>query len=221
MLASPVLELHHRHRPFFLYPDMPASEADGADYHLPLVWGERLQAIGSNTQYLEALATQAGLHFNFEALGSSTLDSHRLLLFAEHRDQAAEAKEAKKAKEASCEAKEAKGARIKSTHALDLRMNLAEKYFTKGQRLADHAVLEQAAEEAGLDGQEVRAFLATDQHRAEVLRSARDLGRSGIQSIPVFLFRSGDWTARVHGSSDVQTFLDVFKRADAHWQQQQ
>ena len=33
------LELHHKHLPFFLYPDLPSAEDDS--YHLPLQWGER------------------------------------------------------------------------------------------------------------------------------------------------------------------------------------
>ena len=36
-------ELRHKHLPFFLYPEMPQNKEDG--YHLPLKWGERLDAI--------------------------------------------------------------------------------------------------------------------------------------------------------------------------------
>ena len=70
---------------------MPRSEA--GDYHLPLEWGPRLFAIGSNTQYLERLSQQAGLKFNFKAQGSNTLDSHRLLLYAEKLDEEEEQKQ--------------------------------------------------------------------------------------------------------------------------------
>lgn len=64
---------------------MPAAK--NGNYHLPLHWGQRLVAIGSNTQYLDVLGKKAGLPaFNFDAQGSNTLDSHRLLLYCEILD---------------------------------------------------------------------------------------------------------------------------------------
>lgn len=182
---------------------MPRGQA-GETYHLPLNWGERLFAIGSNTQYLERLARQAGLEFNFNAQGSNTLDSHRLLLLAEHADE-------ESAKE------NADGTSKRTTFALDLRLNLADKYFRQGRRLADHALLLAAVNEVGMDVDRAAKVLAGNEYKAEVLDSARRLTQSGIHSIPVFLFSSGDFSATVHGSSNQAEFERVFREAEEHW----
>lgn len=202
------LALHHQHRPFFLYPDMPA-QPDG-DYHLPLTWGERLFAIGSNTQYLDVLSEKAGLKFNFNAMGSNTLDSHRLLLFAEHVDE-----QKLKSSQNSNDKEREKGINF----ALALRLNFATKYFTEGKRLADHSVLLDGVKEVGLDEEEAKAILSSDKYKEDVLESARNLQREGIHSIPVFFFRSGEFRATIHGSSDRQKFLQVFKAAETYWKE--
>jgi predicted DsbA family dithiol-disulfide isomerase len=91
------------------------------------------------------------------------------------------------------------------------------RYFTEGKRLADHEVLLNAVEEVGMDVASARAILSSETHRSTCLRSAADLQKSGIRQIPVFFFRSGDFEATVHGSSDVPDFLEVFRQAEAFW----
>lgn len=200
-------------------------------YHLPLHWGERLHAIGSNTQYLDVLAKNAGLSFNFDAPGSNTLDSHRLLLFAEEMDkqrQMGETEVKQKCPEENPlvnpgELKCAEGSTkpIKDSFALALRLNLANKYFTQGKRLADHDVLLSAVNEAMAAEyvEQAKSMLLSDTYKSEVMKSADSLTRSGIHSIPVFFFVSGDFEARVHGSSNQKEFLNVFKAAEDYWQE--
>mmetsp|Transcript_38230 Transcript_38230/g.75262 ORF Transcript_38230/g.75262 Transcript_38230/m.75262 type:complete len:200 (+) Transcript_38230:270-869(+) len=185
---------------------MPSEK--GADYHLPLNWGERLFAIGSNTQYLDVLGTKAGLPpFNFNAQGSNTLDSHRLLLYCELLDQNRSRND--------CEAKDSE-AHYETKH-LKMRLALANRYFKLGQRLADHEVLLSAAEEIGLEREEVAKFLSSGDLTAEVLKKAKELTQMGIHSIPVFVFRSGDFETQVHGSSSFETFLQVFRACEDFW----
>lgn len=187
------------------------KDLDGP-YHLPLHWGNRLHAIGSNTQYLHVLAGKAGLSFNFDAQGSNTLDSHRLLLHAERVD---EMNNGDIDGDDTVEGGGQGGER--TTFALALRLAFASAYFKEGKRLADHAVLMEKCVEVGLDVDAVRAVLKGDTYRDEVLASADELTRSGIHSIPVFLFRSGEFRARVHGSASEEAFTSVFRDAEAHW----
>jgi predicted DsbA family dithiol-disulfide isomerase len=187
------LELKHKHLPFFLYPDMPCDADGGCEYHLPLRWGDRLEAIGSATAPLAALARGVGLEFNFDAEGSNTLDSHRLLLLAEAHGRAAA-----------------------------LRESLGQRYFVRGGRLADAALLRDAAAEAGLEDAAVERVLADRaEYRAEV-RAAVDAARAaGIRSIPVFVFQSGGFEATVRGSSSVDEFHETFLEIEAYWKERQ
>ena len=183
------MKLHHKHLPFFLYPDLPSAEDDS--YHLPLQWGERLAAIGYPIEPLAALGRSVGLTFNWKAEGSSTLDSHRLLLFAEQNGKAGELREA-----------------------------LGQRYFINGQRLADQEVLLSAAEEVGLAGAEV-VLTDRSAYRDEVLQAVKKAHTQGIHSIPVFHFRSGGFSTTLHGSASVETFHKTFLAIEAHWAEQQ
>ena len=143
-LNNSQFEIRHKHLPFFLYPEMPADVGGG--YRLPLAWGERLLAIGSNPERLGQLGATVGMQFNFQAEGSSTFDSHRLLLHAESQGLAGE-----------------------------LRDELGQVYFIRGKRLADHVLLSEAAKKVGLDGADEilagDAFAA--EVRASVKQTAR------------------------------------------------
>ena len=98
---------------------MPTKEGDDS-YHLPLDWGERCDATNYPKDLLQRLANGVGLKFNFRAQGSNTLDSHRVLLFAESKGLAGEFRDA-----------------------------IGLKYFQDGKRLADHGNLLDAAERVG------------------------------------------------------------------------
>jgi predicted DsbA family dithiol-disulfide isomerase len=81
-------------------------------------------------------------------------------------------------------------------------------------------VLLSAVGEVGMDVQEARALLESDEYRNVCLQSASDLQTMGISSIPVFFFSSGSFEATVHGSSTVQEFLEVFRRAEHYWKKE-
>jgi predicted DsbA family dithiol-disulfide isomerase len=174
------LLLQHKHLPFFLYPDMPAEE--GGHYHLPLKWGDRLDAMHYPKAPLRALAQGVDLDINFDAIGSSTMSSHRLLLFAEQHGKAGELREA-----------------------------LGQQYFVHGKRLASHAVLLAASESVGLDRGAVQALLDSDAFASEVHASIKAMSLQQIHSIPVFFIRSGNISRVVHGSASVDEFFQVFR----------
>jgi predicted DsbA family dithiol-disulfide isomerase len=66
-------------KPFFLYPGGVQSERQ------PSKWGERVSLLYSPStwQHIKQLGAQAGYSFNFDSELSDTMDSHRLVLFAE------------------------------------------------------------------------------------------------------------------------------------------
>ena len=172
-----------RRRPFFLYPGGKHSLSN---------WGDRVNALyhPSAAQSLTALGASAGYRFDMDAPLSDTLDSHRLVLWAQH---------------------------IEAGKGEELAQAIGFRYFERAQPLADRTMLCACVEEIGLDGAAARRYLQSDAGVADVQQSVERLGRAGVHSIPVFVFQSGDFSQTVHGSADVATFVQVFRDVEAHF----
>ncbi len=69
-----------------------------------------------------------------------------------------------------------------------MKQRLMDLYFTEGADLTNHAVLVQAATDVGLDAEDVRAALESDQDVAEVEREAQSAKEAGIEGVPMFIF---------------------------------
>ncbi|RKS80557.1 putative DsbA family dithiol-disulfide isomerase [Motilibacter peucedani] len=132
--------------------------------------------------HVTGLAAGEGLEFNMDkALAVNTRDAHRLLVLARERGLQAEAKE-----------------------------RLLRAYFTEGRNVGDLFTLAEIGVEAGLDGDEVRSWLASDSGAAEVdeeLATARDIG---ITAVPTFVI---DRRYAVQGAQEAPTLLRVLERA--------
>jgi len=103
--------------------------------------------------------------------------------------------------------------------------SLARKHFEERTSASHRATLLAAVDEAGLDVAAAKAFLETDELRAEVWRSyGSTIYEKGIHSIPLFIFNSeltdggpfrsgkGRPAGVVHGSGDEREFLELFDR---------
>lgn len=101
---------------------------------------------------------------------------------------------------------------------------LAPKHFEECKSASHRATILDAAEEAGLDRQALRAFLETDELKAEVWKSyGSTINEKGIHAIPFFCFnspltdggpfRNGTGTPLiVKGSANKDHFLAVFEK---------
>ena len=69
-----------------------------------------------------------------------------------------------------------------------MKQRLMELYFRDGGDLTDVNVLVQAAADVGLDGEEVRKRLATDEDVAEISAQAQEASDKGISGVPTFVF---------------------------------
>ena len=129
-----------------------------------------------------ALGAAEGLELHMEtALAVNTRDAHRLLALARRHGVQAETNE-----------------------------RLMAAYFTQGRNVGDVFTLAEIGVEAGLDGDEVRTWLASDSGTAEVeeeLATARDLG---ITAVPTFVI---DRRYAVQGAQEAPTFLRVLEQA--------
>jgi predicted DsbA family dithiol-disulfide isomerase len=89
----------------------------------------------------------------------NTIDCHRLIHWAEAKGKAAE-----------------------------MKQRLMELYFRDGGDLTDINVLAQAAADCGLDADDVRKRLVTDQDVALISGQAQEATDKGVSSVPIFVF---------------------------------
>mmetsp|Transcript_24599 Transcript_24599/g.68508 ORF Transcript_24599/g.68508 Transcript_24599/m.68508 type:complete len:158 (-) Transcript_24599:467-940(-) len=101
---------------------------------------------------------------------------------------------------------------------------LARRHFEQRKSASHDATILECAGEAGLDVDACRAFLATDELRADVWRSyGSTIHEKGIHAIPFFVFnspatdggpfRNGKGEPEIeHGSGSQARFLEVFER---------
>jgi predicted DsbA family dithiol-disulfide isomerase len=69
-----------------------------------------------------------------------------------------------------------------------MKQRLMELYFSEGGDLTSRDVLVQAANDCGLDGDEVRQKLATEVDVADVEAEANSAKEAGIDGVPCFIF---------------------------------
>jgi predicted DsbA family dithiol-disulfide isomerase len=146
-------------RPYFLNDWIPREGISREEY-LTAKFGssERYKGIA---QRVVAAAAAEGLNYAMDKISRqpNTIDAHRLIRWAEGIGKAAE-----------------------------MKQRLMDLYFTEGADLTNHAVLVQAAADVGLDAEDVRASLLSDQDVAEVEREAQSAKKAGIEGVPCFIF---------------------------------
>jgi predicted DsbA family dithiol-disulfide isomerase len=113
----------------------------------------------NNNRVVEAAAA-VGLDYNRERImrQPNTLDCHRLILWAGEAGKA--------------------GA---------MKQRLMEIYFSEGGDLSVSEVLIGAAVNCGMDGDQVRERLASQQDVAQVEREAKSANEAGIEGVPCFI----------------------------------
>ena len=73
-------------------------------------------------------------------------------------------------------------------NAAEMKQRLMELYFRDGGDLTDRDVLVQAAADVGLDADDVRRRLATDEDVALVSGQAQEASDKGISGVPTYVF---------------------------------
>jgi predicted DsbA family dithiol-disulfide isomerase len=146
-------------RPYFLNDWIP-REGIAREQYLTTKFGspERYQGIA---QRVTAAAAEEGLTFDAAKMKRqpNTLDCHRLIRWAEADGKAAE-----------------------------MKQKLMDLYFTQGADLTERETLVKAAADVGLDADEVRKALASDQDVAVIEQEALSAKEAGIEGVPCFIF---------------------------------
>jgi predicted DsbA family dithiol-disulfide isomerase len=159
LALTPDIPVEVHWRPYFLNDWIP-REGMSREQYLTTKFGspERYKGIA---QRVGAAAAEEGLVYDSDRMKRqpNTLDSHRLIRWAEDIGKAAE-----------------------------MKQRLMDLYFTEGADLTDRVVLVQAAADVGLDPEDIRAALDSDQDVAEIEREAQSAKEAGVEGVPMFIF---------------------------------
>jgi len=183
--AAGDVDVHIRWRPFQLDPTIPPQGKDRREY-MRAKFGsdERIREIHAR---IEPLGEAEGISFAFDAIkvAPNTLDAHRLIRWAG-----------------------AAGEAVQNT----LVRRLFQLNFEEGVNIGDHAVLVEAAREAGMDASVVASLLPTDADVEAVRTEIATASRMGISGVPCFLLE-GKYA--VMGAQDVDTLADAIREVAA------
>jgi len=159
LALKPEIPVEVHWHPYFLNDWIPREGIARSEY-LTTKFGspERYAGIA---QRVSAAAAEEGLDYATDKISRqpNTLDAHRLIKWAEGIGKAAE-----------------------------MKQKLMDLYFTEGADLSNRAVLVQAASDVGLDPEDVREALASDQDVAQVAQEAQSAKDAGIDGVPCFIF---------------------------------
>ena len=159
LALAPEVPVEIHWRPFFLNSWVP-REGISRDEYLTAKFGS-VEAYKGIAGRVVAAASEEGLTYRPDIVRRqpNTIDCHRLIHWA--------------------------GAIGKSAA---MKQRLMELYFRDGGDLTDPDVLVQAAADCGLDADDVRRRLATDEDVALISAQAQDAADKGISGVPTFVF---------------------------------
>ncbi len=184
----PDLDVYVGWRPFQLNPDMPAEGMDRRDYLAAKFGGdERAEHVYSA---IREAGESTGLDFDFSAMPRqpNTLDSHRLI------DRAGRAAEGS-------------GGRTGLQDAVVERLFRA--CFMEGRDIGDRETLVELAADAGMDADETRAYLASDEDAERIRQEDLMARQMGIQGVPCFIVNR---QYAVSGAQEPAVFLKAFEQ---------
>jgi predicted DsbA family dithiol-disulfide isomerase len=154
------VEVHWR--PFFLNPWVP-REGISRDEYLTAKFGS-VDAYKGIAQRVVAAAGEEGLSYRPDLVRRqpNTIDCHRLIYWAEKSPS--------------------------GDKSAAMKQRLMELYFRDGGDLTDREVLVQAAADVGLDADDVRRRLATDEDVERISARAQEAADKGISGVPTYVF---------------------------------
>jgi predicted DsbA family dithiol-disulfide isomerase len=156
-LAAMDKDVFIRWRPYLLDPTIPPEGLDRQQYMLDKFGPERLQTI--HDPLIEA-GKEIGVPYNFDLITRTpnTLDAHRLIRWA---------------------------------HTVERQTELVERlfmaYWSEGKDVGNRDVLAQCAGEAGINAEQIRQLLDTEQDIAETRTEIEHATNIGVTGVPTFI----------------------------------
>lgn len=150
---------------------------------------------------LSSIGASDGINFSFGGNTGSTRDSHRVIWFAGEEERSRSHSRADAG--AGADGEEIGGIQTRVVE------NLFRAYFEEEKNITDRAVLSEAAVQAGLDAEGVRALLESDEGGEEVDSEAAAASRQLVSGVPYFEVQ-GKYA--IEGADEPETFLEIFER---------
>ena len=95
-----------------------------------------------------------------------------------------------------------------------MKQRLMDLYFTEGADLTNRDVLVQAAADVGLDAEDVREALASEQTSREVEQEAQPAKDAGIDGVPMFIFGGAFAVSGAQAPEDLAEAIERMAQAD-------
>jgi predicted DsbA family dithiol-disulfide isomerase len=144
---------------FQLNPDLVTDTSKNTIQHLAESKGWTMDYTNQSIKHVTDMATEVGLHFDFEkAVVANSFDAHRLLHLAKKYNLQNQCKEL-----------------------------LLAAYFTEGKNTADHEVLTNIGLQIGLDATEISNVLESNQFADEVKNDIQHSQEIGVRGVPFFV----------------------------------
>jgi len=163
--------------PFELNPELPKTGTDHKAY-LSKKFGskERYDQLTAN---VVNVAAGEGLKFDYEkqSVMPNTLDSHRLIQYAK-----------------------------KSGKQIAIKEALMKAYFEQGVDLSKHENLIDIAAQNGMDRNEVKAFLDSDEGASEVKQMEQTSMQRGVSGVPFYIINN---KYGVSGAQPSDAFVEI------------
>jgi predicted DsbA family dithiol-disulfide isomerase len=171
-----------RWHPFQLNPDMPVRGMPRQQYLEDKFGGP--QKAFEIYERVRTAGRAVGLELNIDGitLQPNTLAAHALMAFAQLGD----------------------------ADGNDLQERLLKAYFVENRSIGSVDVLAEIAEEAGLNGEDARAYLSDPDHLEAVAQADAQARTMGITGVPFFIFNQ---KVAVSGAQDPETLLGAMQQA--------
>jgi len=166
---------------FQLNPQLPDSGVPRKQYLENKFGGpERAKEIYAR---VSAAGKRAGIEFAFDAIQvqPNTIDAHRLMHYAgEHGGQD------------------------------EMAETIFHRYFVEGANLADKETLADIAQQAGMNRDEVAAYLASDADRTLIEEQDRRARAIGVEGVPFFIFNQ---RLALSGAQPPEVIVEAMEKA--------
>lgn len=176
-------ELSIEFKSFELDPQAKIFDGTTIDEAIAKKYGVSVEQARQNNSHIKEQAALVGLDFNFDTMKpTNTLDAHRLAKFAKSQGK-----------------------------ELEMSTRLFSAYFTEGSLISDLAVLEELAQEVGLNIDEVKAVLEDKSAYLDEVRSDETQAHQfGISSVPYIVI---DNKYAIKGAQPLETFVGALEKA--------
>jgi len=166
--------------PYQLHPEAPL---EGYDYRASIDRKYGRETIERMFTQITQVGRATGIDFHLDriARGANTINAHRLLYWARQAG----------VQNAVCEA-------------------IFEAYFCAGRDIGDSETLVAIAAANGMDANQIRSRLATDEDKDTVRELCTFASRQGVSSVPQFIFDGG---FTLGGAQHENVFLRMLDRA--------